>query len=153
MHGCALVIHRVWAGLKRPMHPVFAWLLTFMFVNTAWVFFRAKTFDGAIRILRGMVDINTAFGQGISSISTSDLSWGGYLSDTLLKFLPTTLVGQIPAYIAISAAFLIITQRNSMELARGPVGIKKLIYGVSLFVVAMYFTLAATSSVFLYFNF
>ena len=44
------------------MPPVLAWLLTFTFVNVAWVFFRAKTLDDAMRVLRGMIDIHSAFG-------------------------------------------------------------------------------------------
>lgn len=153
MHGCALVVHRLWSGLRRPIHPFIAWLLTFVFVNTAWVFFRAKTFDDAKRVLRGMVDIGSVFEQEISSIPTSELSWGGYLSDTLLEFLPATLVGHISTYMFIITGFFLIAQKNSMELAFGPIGNKKLICGVSLFVSAMYFTLASNSSVFLYFNF
>jgi D-alanyl-lipoteichoic acid acyltransferase DltB (MBOAT superfamily) len=153
MHGCALAIHRLWKGFQRPMPPALAWLLTFTFVNVAWVFFRAKTLDDAMRVLRGMVSVRSAFRATAASVSTSDLAWGGYLSDTLLKILPASFIGQIPAYLAILTAFVITTQRNSMELASSCIGTSKLIYGAILFSFAMYFTLAATSSVFLYFNF
>ena len=135
------------------MPPALAWLLTFTFVNVAWVFFRAKTLDDAMRVLRGMVSVRSAFRATAASVSTSDLAWGGYLSDTLLKILPASFIGQIPAYLAILTAFVITTQRNSMELASSCIGTSKLIYGAILFSFAMYFTLAATSSVFLYFNF
>jgi alginate O-acetyltransferase complex protein AlgI len=153
MHGLALAIHRLWKGFRRPLPPIPAWLLTFIFVNVAWVFFRARTLDDATRVLRGMIDFRSAFGQTVASIPTSDLAWGGWMSDILLTLLPIGLAGQIPTYLAIVAAFFTVTQKNSIEMASGAIGTKKLIYGALLFSVAMYFMLAATSSVFLYFNF
>jgi len=70
-----------------------------------------------------------------------------------LQYLPASLVGQTPTFLAIIAAFVIIRQKNAIEMANGRIGIHKLVYGILLFSVAMYFTLAATSTVFLYFNF
>ncbi|WP_238539324.1 MBOAT family O-acyltransferase [Pseudomonas sp. GM55] len=153
MHGGALVVHRFWTRFRSPMPPVLAWVVTFMFVNFTWVFFRAKTLDDAFRVLDGMIDFRSAFGHTIAATPTSDLAWGGWLSDLALKIMPASLVGQIPIYLAIIFAFAIITQKNSMEMANGNMERWKLIYGVALLSVAMCFTLAATSSVFLYFNF
>ncbi len=59
LHGSALVIHRVWAGLGLRMWSWSAWLITFIFINTTWVFFRAKEWDDAIKVLSGMVDIKS----------------------------------------------------------------------------------------------
>ncbi len=153
MHGGALAIHRLWRGFNRPLPATLAWLITFMFVNVAWVFFRAKTMNDAIRVLRGMTDIHSVFGQSLASIPTSHLAWGGWLSDVLLQFLPASFIGHIPAYLTITAAFVIICQKNSIEVSNGAIGFNKLLVGAILFSVGMYFTLAATSSVFLYFNF
>jgi flagellar biosynthesis protein FliQ len=36
------------------MHKALAWLLTFVFINITWVFFRAKDFDDALKVLHGM---------------------------------------------------------------------------------------------------
>jgi hypothetical protein len=153
VHGCALGVHRLWKRFGRPMPEVLAWLLTFIFVNVAWVFFRAKTLGDAVRVLRGMVDFRSAFGHTVASTPTADLAWGGWLSDCLMKFMPISLIGQTPVYLAIIVAFVVIRQKNSIEMASGAIGTNKLIFGGVLFSVAMYFTLAATSSVFLYFNF
>jgi len=38
MHGGALVIHRLWQRLRLTMPIWGGWLLTFIFVNTSWVF-------------------------------------------------------------------------------------------------------------------
>ena len=54
LHGVALVIHRLWSNLGFKMWTWLAWLITFNFVNIAWVFFRAKEWDDALRILSSM---------------------------------------------------------------------------------------------------
>ncbi|MEA3456070.1 MAG: MBOAT family O-acyltransferase, partial [Campylobacterota bacterium] len=54
LHGMALVINRAWQKLGYRMHTLLAWLITFNFVNIAWVFFRAKDFDDAYKVLHGM---------------------------------------------------------------------------------------------------
>lgn len=153
MHGVALVTHRFWTRLQRPLPPALAWIVTFMFVNLAWVFFRAKTLNDALRVLRGMIDFRSVFDHSSASVPTSDLAWGGWLSDVLLRLMSASLVGHITTYMAIVLAFVLIAQKNSMQLASGVIGAGKLTYGIVLFTVAMYFMLAATSSVFLYFNF
>lgn len=58
LHGLALVIHRLWSLTKIKLPKVLAWLITFNFVNFAWVFFRAKNFDDAIKVLKGMFYLN-----------------------------------------------------------------------------------------------
>ena len=58
MHGAGVVAHRLWSrkGLRLP-RPV-AWLVTFLFVNFAWVFFRARTWEAALAMLRGMFGLS-----------------------------------------------------------------------------------------------
>ena len=153
LHGGALVLHRFWQGLRVPLPRVLAWLVTFTFVNFAWVFFRAKTMPDALRVLHGMVDVRSALAQSVAAIPTSGLAWGGWLSDVLLGFLPPGLVAHAPTYVAIVAAFFLVSQKNSLEISSGTLGSAKTGAGALLFCTAMYFSLAATSTVFLYFNF
>jgi alginate O-acetyltransferase complex protein AlgI len=76
LHGLALAIHRIWkkTGLHLPV--VVAWFLTFNFVNAAWVFFRAKTWDDAVRVLSGMCGFNglvlpEGWARGLSALSSA----------------------------------------------------------------------------------
>lgn len=89
LHGIAQVIQRLWkkTGIVLP-HWV-AWFITFMFINFSWVFFRAKDWDDALKVLRGMFN----FGHiGVS----------------------TTLLGQVAL---VGAAILVaVFARNSMEM-------------------------------------
>ena len=58
LHGIALVAHRVWGGLSIQMPKWIAWFITFNFINLAWIFFRAKDFDDALKVLKGMFSGN-----------------------------------------------------------------------------------------------
>lgn len=58
LHGLALSIHRVWQSLGFKMWTWLAWLITFNFVNIAWIFFRAKEWEDAIKVLSSMFSFN-----------------------------------------------------------------------------------------------
>lgn len=58
LHGAGILIHRIWKKHNLSMPKVLAWIVTFNFVNIAWVFFRAKTWDDAIKVLAGMFGVN-----------------------------------------------------------------------------------------------
>ena len=67
LHGAALAIHRGWqAGGGRLPMPV-AWLLTFLFVNVTWVFFRARDLPAAWKVLRPMTGIDGIGGSGCAA--------------------------------------------------------------------------------------
>ncbi|MGB6019807.1 MAG: MBOAT family O-acyltransferase, partial [Sulfurimonadaceae bacterium] len=55
LHGMALVVHRFWKSIGFTMPNILAWFITFNFINIAWVFFRAREWDDAIKVLTGMV--------------------------------------------------------------------------------------------------
>ncbi|MCK5110277.1 MAG: MBOAT family protein [Arcobacteraceae bacterium] len=54
LHGIALVIHRVWSSVGFKLNSIIAWFITFNFINISWVFFRAKEWEDAIKVLKGM---------------------------------------------------------------------------------------------------
>ena len=54
LHGVALVINHIWKTLNLHMPKILAWFITFNFINIAWVFFRAKNWDDALKVLNGM---------------------------------------------------------------------------------------------------
>ncbi|MFC3868394.1 MBOAT family O-acyltransferase, partial [Helicobacter equorum] len=46
---------RIYLGfMKTKLYTVLCWILTFNFVNIAWVFFRAENIQGAMNLLKGM---------------------------------------------------------------------------------------------------
>ena len=51
LHGLAQVVERVWGRGRDRLPFVLRWGLTFLFVNIAWVFFRAPDCTGALELL------------------------------------------------------------------------------------------------------
>ena len=153
LHGLGLVVHRIWQQLHLPLPKPIAWLLTFAFVNLTWVFFRAKTGEGALRILGGMVDIQSIYQPLVGAKSILSISWSGWLGDALLHFFPTSLVSQLPIYLAITFGFILIFQKNALAIIQERITTGKVLVCALLFSVALLVSLTQTSSVFLYFNF
>ena len=58
LHGVALVIHRIWSELGFKMNKILAWFITFNFINITWVFFRAKEWGDALKVLKGMFGLS-----------------------------------------------------------------------------------------------
>ncbi|MDY0193311.1 MAG: MBOAT family protein [Aliarcobacter butzleri] len=54
LHGIALAIHRLWQSLGFRMNKILAWFITFNFINITWIFFRAKDFESAMKVLGSM---------------------------------------------------------------------------------------------------
>ena len=148
LHGIALVVHRAWQKLKIKLPKILAWFITFNFINISWVFFRAKEWDDAIKVLKGMFGgdlvVSKSFLSGIEFLKYSDVWLGNIFAD---KYLMWELLG---------AFVVVLAFKNSMEFLNNfKTNIKNLIISVFLFVVAMYFILYLQNRVseFLYFDF
>jgi hypothetical protein len=103
--------------------------------------------------MAGMTETTSARQDILNSAPSSELILGGWISEFLTLYFPAGLVANMPTYVAIIATFVIVRQRNSIEMLAGEWTVAKLTYGALLFASAMYFMLAAKSTVFLYFNF
>jgi D-alanyl-lipoteichoic acid acyltransferase DltB (MBOAT superfamily) len=57
LHGAALVVNHSWRRRKLKLPPFVGWLLTFGFVNTSFVFFRAREWHDALKVLKGMLGL------------------------------------------------------------------------------------------------
>ena len=161
LHGMALIVHRFWKSLGFPLPKLLAWLITFNFVNIAWVFFGAKEWNDAIKVLQGMINIDTiAVSTGfanllnyiinISYLKIEETSHKLLFSIDTLEYL---IVFSIVAFI----------MPNSLELIqkRTPVYFLKChnlsalcaISTALMFSISLYFILTLKLSEFLYFNF
>ena len=76
LHGTAIVIHRVWQKLGFRMHLLLAWFITFNFVNITWVFFRARHFHDAQKVLKGMFGGELILPEGMGKIFGFLSDWG-----------------------------------------------------------------------------
>jgi D-alanyl-lipoteichoic acid acyltransferase DltB (MBOAT superfamily) len=57
LHGAALVVFHLWQKTPFRLPRFLSWLITFNFINAAWVFFRAQTFFDAIKVLKAMAGL------------------------------------------------------------------------------------------------
>lgn len=55
LHGLAQVVERLWGARRDRLPRLVRWALTFLFVNVAWVFFRAPDLTAALALLRTAV--------------------------------------------------------------------------------------------------
>lgn len=159
MHGGAMVIHRFWRRLGFRMPRPAAWFSTFLFINITWVFFRAETFSGALRVLKGMAGVN---GVSAAEESASVLNFlSAWLNGVRAMTGAHTASLETTAYIVIFGlvSFLL---PNSVEVVQFvPYGGRtvfrpRVIYAIFVGFVLFYFLLSGIQnapSEFLYFNF
>lgn len=77
-HGIFIVITRRFSDFFKKLHPALNWLLTFTFINVAWVFFRADTISQAVTVLKNAVSWNfggfdTMFFERVSSVEFTEI--------------------------------------------------------------------------------
>ncbi|CAA6817589.1 MAG: Probable poly(beta-D-mannuronate) O-acetylase (EC [uncultured Sulfurovum sp.] len=111
LHGLALVIHRAWSRLGFKLWSWMAWLITFNFINATWIFFRAKEWEDAIKVLSGMVDFNTLvlpiFFETRLTMFKEHIEFGGFLPNIQGSY--NTVAWILGAFI------LILFCKNSMK--------------------------------------
>jgi len=148
MHGVALVIHRVWMNLNIRMNSIISWFITFNFINISWIFFRADNIEIAINILKKMFSFTM-----VNQLDVEKISWLGFNADFMIKTMPISLVNHIGQTLIIFICFILITKKNSIQIYSNEVEKINPVYYAIIFSISIYFVLASSNSVFLYFNF
>ncbi|MBU1217811.1 MBOAT family protein [bacterium] len=144
LHGVALVVNHIWKSLGFKLPTILAWFITFNFVNIAWIFFRAKEWDDAIKVLHGMF-----FGKILI-----DSHWQNKLDFLNINFGPwlQNINAKNEIFIWLLAAFILIYLKNTTRLSKQfTLNLNYLLVTLLLFIVA-YGGLNEFSE-FLYFNF
>lgn len=59
LHGLAYAVHMSWRRTGIQLPKMFAWVLTFNFINITWIFFRANSLSSAFNVIKGMVNIGS----------------------------------------------------------------------------------------------
>ena len=148
LHGFALVVHRFWTRLGFVMPKVLAWFVTFNFINIAWVFFRAKEWDDAIRVLSAMFTLE------VSSFSTmQETLYSLSMSGLDLVVSLENIINQVDTYSWIIFAFIIVLfTENTMQLVKKYYR-KKIFLFYSLILLSIAILNLNKVTEFLYFNF
>ncbi|MDN5211674.1 MBOAT family protein [Fulvivirgaceae bacterium BMA12] len=130
LHGAGLIIHRLWqkTGLKMP--NIIALILTFNFVNVAWVFFRATTWTDAINVLSAMFGIGKVWDLQV-----------------------TVLIDIYAIPMALCGIVLLFYKNTNQLLQEFSFNTKHLASAISLITLGMLFINSTTANDFLYFDF
>ena len=163
LHGMALVIHRIWNQVGFKIWTWLAWFLTFNFINFAWVFFRAKEWDDAIKVLKGMIDVDhIVLTQNFIFIYNTTIKKLAFIMPELSVTKGGAFLFDATTYIWILLTFLIVLKyKNSQEIllyANAKKSPKVLtqtraIYFSLLFLFSILYISLSTYSEFIYFNF
>jgi alginate O-acetyltransferase complex protein AlgI len=146
LHGLASVIYRWWHGRGLRMPKWLAWLITFQFVNVAWVFFRAESFGQAVTLVKIMFGFENFVLPARLAGWVQELTGASLFSDKPFLFETSTVSMIIVAFII--ALFM----RNSFELMqRFKPGVVQLLFLLIIMIVSV-LQLGKVSE-FLYFNF
>ena len=113
LHGAALVCYRGWqrSGLRLP-RPL-AWLVTFLFVMLAWVFFRATSLTNAAAVLQALAGAN---GGSAETSAASAQRWLAQLEGILAPAAPTSVA--LTTAVVVGGAALVALHRNSNWMVR-----------------------------------
>ncbi len=147
LHGIALMIHRAWQKLGFKMHTILAWLITFNFVNIAWVFFRAKEFEDALKVLRGMFFGSLIFPESLRSRLYFLDKYGIEFGEWMNVFYE----GPIIVLWLIAGFVIILVFQNSMQLQRRFKPNSYYLFLTVLFFLSIF--MLSRKSEFIYFNF
>nr|WP_236613301.1 MBOAT family O-acyltransferase [Chrysiogenes arsenatis] len=153
LHGIALIIHRIWQEAGLRMNQYLAWFITFNFVNIAWVFFRAREWEDAFKVLRGMVGLDgvmlpVMFQFKFQFLTPYGVTFGKWLGaingDTLLT--PLLILIMVIATLGL---------KNSNQYLLQGAKLRTYFFGIAgtMAMLALWVMSQAGKSEFLYFNF
>jgi hypothetical protein len=147
LHGMAIIIHRAWQKIGFRLNHLLAWFITFNFINITWVFFRAKEWEDAIKVLKGMffgiVVFPLEWKEKFEFLSSYDIAFGAWLS---ISKDPYTLY-----WVLIGLLGTVLLKNSNELLVRFKANSWTMLYAVVLFLTAA--SSLSKLSEFLYFNF
>jgi len=159
LHGLALVIQRAWQRLGFKMYTFLAWFITFNFVNIAWIFFRAKEWEDAVKVLSAMFNfqsmgVNIHFDKIFNNVGVV-----GHFIHTELTMIDNQLLLNLHVLEAMLFGFMMtLLFKNSNEISVTFNKMKKIsvfnyLFSIFIFGIALMHISAQNGSEFLYFNF
>lgn len=153
LHGAAIVVERIFRQTKIKLPKLLSWVLTFGFVNVAWVFFRATTWDAALKVLKGMVGLNgvvlpEALGRVSFLTGLQQIKFGEWNSALLEKPFYSN---RILLYIGVFSVLAIFFKNSQELLLQSKLKTANVVWIFSVFLFAL--ILLGDNPQFIYFNF
>ena len=154
LHGLALMVQRFWSKLGFKLWTWLAWLITFNFINIAWIFFRAKEWDDAIKVLGSMFNfsekINIDFLDKISM-------WINFPLHKYINYTTTKInieeMNLAYLYILLSIIIVLFLNNTMYYYSSKRISTFMISIGGFAFAIAIITGFLTSSKVFLYYNF
>lgn len=124
LHGVALCINRLWKNTKIVLPDFICWAITFIFVNIAWIFFRATNLNGAKELIKAMFGANGFYLPEFSKLTVFfdvndnlEHSWGLLKLILLIilifvifigKLKPSAKILKLNVYYLVSLSFMLV---------------------------------------------
>jgi hypothetical protein len=149
LHGIALVINNYWKKQRFHLNKLLSWFITFNFVNIAFIFFRAKEWSDATKVLGSMFSLNNIvlpniLERRLEFLTDFGINYGGFVEN---------IKGDLSVPIWILFGFIVVLMfKNSVEIKNSlQLNYKSLIFTTMIF---LFSTLSMNKvSEFIYFNF
>ena len=142
LHGICILIHRIWKNSGRKMNKFVGWFITMNLVNIFWVFFRATNLHDAIKVIKGMFDINNFIYYILTHLENLKEMTAIY------RDMSQEALGDKISYLLfLVALFLVLTPKGILEKIKEKLVLKEVI------LVVISILLLEIESTFLYFNF
>ena len=152
LHGFALVIQRFWNSFGIKIPSFLAWFITFNFLNFTWIFFRAKEWSDALKVISGMIGLNGIvlsknFEKYFSFLGDFDFITFGNITKNIGD-------GSMVLNFILCAFFIVLFMKNTKYIIEN---FRYKIYQALFIVFSIYLlhflSLTSIQSQFLYFNF
>jgi len=113
LHGLAQILERVWGGRRDRLPKALRWALTMLFVNFAWVFFRAPDMASAMALLSASL-------TGGGEVGFAALSAGVFESEmnaltAVLPMLTGPMTRLLPAALVAVGGVVVLWPRNTIQ--------------------------------------
>jgi alginate O-acetyltransferase complex protein AlgI len=136
LHGIGLVVNQIWKKTKRKLPGSVAWILTIIYLNLAFVFFRAPNLHDAWLYLGALVNVH-------APLSLYTWTHGLRRLDILVSGIT-----------ALAAACIVVLPKNSMVLVKEfKPDLPRLAFAVCVTVVSLLFLNSMIAKDFLYIDF
>ena len=132
------------------MNKILAWFITFNFINITWIFFRAKDFESAIKVLGSMFSLDNVV------LPEKYFKFLAEYNDIYFRFGTTyeNIFGESKTTTFILLGLLVVLAfKNSMELRLTFFNLPKFFIYISIILMAYTLTNMTKFTEFLYFNF
>jgi alginate O-acetyltransferase complex protein AlgI len=114
LHGAALAVNHYWRKKKIKMPAVIAWLITFLFVNFSFVFFRAKSIPEAFKVLKAMIGL----GSPVFPDNGTKVTLSAFGKSHIWKTILTNLHGNDSTlWMLLGILLFTFTAKNSIQLS------------------------------------